>query len=641
MKKVFYYLSMAAIAATLGACSSNDDVDAGENETGTLGQTFLNVRIALSGSDDGTRAATDGGYVNGSGFETTVGSANFLFFNEDGSFLTSGKLPSISSTDQNTGSNIEKKVNATVVLGPTTVKPSTNIYMLTFLNREVTDLIGSTYEEVLEKTTKTDYNVSSNVPNAEMTNSIYYDTDSKLVQANIISSKNFKETASKAKEDTPIDVYVERTVAKASMSITATTAENLAAALSDMPYKDNSGFYFFPLTSKEEKAENATFVPFSLDGTDRNHFAVKVLGWTPNVLNEKGYLMKKINSDTEYKYFKTTTNEDGTTAVAKEAWAIDYWNKATDHRSFWAEDDNYKTGETWQSLKFWSMTKFNGTDLTGTLSAPVSATTYIYENTVTQDSAKYEGGTQHANVPTMLVVGQVGVLESENSTFTPKENLYRYLGAFYTTDTPIKEVEKNFLKKYYYDKNGTKTQIDDDLLSSLTFTFDAMAAVGTVNGETTTKLYNGIYFPVSSIKSGNDDFKIYKDTGASTTAMTINDINNALKANFVKSENGSKDNAIYYYNKGYCFYQVPIEHPVTYSGQTATNGETLASGTIYGVVRNHSYELTLNSITTVGQSVAKTDETIELIPGKDKYYYLGTQINVLAWRNVTNQSVDL
>lgn len=213
MKKVFYYLSMAAIVATLGACSSNDDVDAGENETGTLGQTFLNVRIALSGSDDGTRAATDGGYTNGSNFETTVKTANFLFYNEDGSFLTSGKLTDPKTTSETTGNNIEEKVSATVVLGPTTVKPSTEIKMLTFLNKDITELMNKSYDEVLEATTNVDYNVES-PSNAEMTNSTYYESKSDgsnktytKIQANIIESKDFYDSENAAIDaNAPIDV---------------------------------------------------------------------------------------------------------------------------------------------------------------------------------------------------------------------------------------------------------------------------------------------------------------------------------------------------------------------------------------------------------------------------------------------------
>lgn len=60
----------------------------------------------------------------------------------------------------------------------------------------------------------------------------------------------------------------------------------------------------------------------------------------------------------------------------------------------------------------------------------------------------------------------------------------------------------------------------------------------------------------------------------------------------------------------------------------------------YGVVRNHYYIITINSIKNLGKAVNDPDEVIVPNDEDSKSYYVAAKINVLSWK-VVKQSVDL
>ena len=96
------------------------------------------------------------------------------------------------------------------------------------------------------------------------------------------------------------------------------------------------------------------------------------------------------------------------------------------------------------------------------------------------------------------------------------------------------------------------------------------------------------------------------------------------------------------YVNGYCYYSVPIRHfadsevPLTNSTDINKNSQLGR----YGIVRNHVYNVNINSIKALGKPVI--DNTPE-VPDKpdDKFEFLmDASINVLSWA-VRNQNVDL
>ena len=125
------------------------------------------------------------------------------------------------------------------------------------------------------------------------------------------------------------------------------------------------------------------------------------------------------------------------------------------------------------------------------------------------------------------------------------------------------------------------------------------------------------------------DNKIYEFTGVTPAEVTdgVSKVNNYLK---------SKDNSLYArkYTDGKSYYFVEIEHvAATGSGETATPA-------INGIVRNHIYDLTLNSIAGPGIPVFDpADKNIPQEPEGENLYFLGARVNVLDWR-IVSQGVE-
>lgn len=84
------------------------------------------------------------------------------------------------------------------------------------------------------------------------------------------------------------------------------------------------------------------------------------------------------------------------------------------------------------------------------------------------------------------------------------------------------------------------------------------------------------------------------------------------------------------WKNGYCYYYVDIEHFGTFDGDHLS-----------GLVRNHQYQITVNSISGWGTPVYDpSDPIVPEKPADDEYSYVAATINILKWK-VVNQNVDL
>ncbi len=88
-----------------------------------------------------------------------------------------------------------------------------------------------------------------------------------------------------------------------------------------------------------------------------------------------------------------------------------------------------------------------------------------------------------------------------------------------------------------------------------------------------------------------------------------------------------------FYNNGLMYYSIPIEHLGTQTGESLAEGD-------YGIVRNHWYDITINSISHLGKGITDEEEVIVPDPEAPTYYYVDASINVNSW-NIITQSADL
>ena len=83
------------------------------------------------------------------------------------------------------------------------------------------------------------------------------------------------------------------------------------------------------------------------------------------------------------------------------------------------------------------------------------------------------------------------------------------------------------------------------------------------------------------------------------------------------------------HNQGRTYYYTPIKH----LGKPGSIAE-------YGIVRNHSYQVELNSIKGFGTPVYDPNKKIVPVVPSDDLTYLAAKISVLSWR-VVSSTVDL
>jgi len=156
-------------------------------------------------------------------------------------------------------------------------------------------------------------------------------------------------------------------------------------------------------------------------------------------------------------------------------------------------------------------------------------------------------------------------------------------------------------KGYYYTEEGLNNHIAEILKGkSLKYTQDGVegedwASVLTVTHPEGVEQWEGVI----SVKEG----------------VTVDETTEAEIAKLDK---------VLWWNEGKCYFYVTVDH---FGGKT-------------GVIRNHWYQLTINSVSGLGTPVADPNEEIDPGTIEEEIYYVAAQIQILKWKMVS-QSVDL
>ncbi len=87
------------------------------------------------------------------------------------------------------------------------------------------------------------------------------------------------------------------------------------------------------------------------------------------------------------------------------------------------------------------------------------------------------------------------------------------------------------------------------------------------------------------------------------------------------------------WSSGQAYYYTDIKHLNDFPGVDDTDGK-------YGIVRNHIYDIAINSVSGLGTPVLDPEEVIVPQKPTNDETYLGARINILSWR-VVKQNIDL
>lgn len=246
------------------------------------------------------------------------------------------------------------------------------------------------------------------------------------------------------------------------------------------------------------------------------------------------------------------------------------WNDPGNYRSYWANSPETPgfSNETWNEIQ----------SSTETAEANIfDKKFYVQENTT-------------ATKTSVLITATLCGTDGKPVTFV------RWAGNYYTKDA--------FLNEYVniLNRNGYKVKVSETDTRAVT----AADLVWISAADKKKAPYNALEAYESTVKAAQGVTLIY--TGE-------NDKQPLADAFLCQ-----KENRVWLWEGGKCYYYAPIEH----------------FGAQIGVVRNHIYDLELNSIEGLGTPVVDPDEPIDPEKPVDELFYLSAKINILSWKLVTN-----
>lgn len=575
----------------LGACSSSDDLNDG-GATANEGKSYIAVNIKSVGTAGaGTRAEdyTQGGgtYEDGTENEGAISAVRFFFFNSDGSaYIMKGSGVNYKELNNNTpltGADhlltIEGKTTAMLVIeGETKTAPA---YMVAVVNPQtLSKLEDKAYRESQLRDEFTDKSfvqiTTDGTGNKQyggfvMSNSVYAENGARVCASSV--SGHVEENRDDATNN-PVDIYVERVVAK------ATTTVNTDEGWKKITSGDDEGKYKIKVGKINIDAEH-----------EKDVYAV-VQGWGLADENETAELEKQID----------VTSNNWTSAIL----GIDPWTSPDYHRCFWSSSVPFTPKGGTNPIVNHKFSDFTTQFGTTPLYTCPNTPTYEEYNTQKINEKPYDN-----TLTKVLVAAKLVYYDDDNNSHPADICKYRgmqILGA----DNVLKQVAKDHSEYWTVDPNNASNHI---LLAPTDLEYTRTDFGSNSN---TDKLKSYEVRPVLK-----DGVKVYKKKSDGSGSFEKTDSNNELNALLAQSPvQVRKDGMTYYYT--------PIRH-------LAQNKTEMG---YYGVVRNHSYRITINTISGFGTPVYNPDEIIVPVIPKDTETFLAARINVLSWRVVTS-NVDL
>lgn len=577
----------SALMLTVASCSSSDDISGGtggENAEGSTSYIAVNLKTvanAPTGNARQSRSYDDdkgGQYEDGAGVENVVTSVRFYFFNADGT-------PYILNNTNGQVNYVERTVTVSNGDQSQTVEGISEAVLV--LNGESNvapaSMLTVVNPDINSELLKNGAAIRWSVMRKELKGSKFYDN------AHFMMSNSTYEEAGN-------DLCTTQLTGKTYASSTAATEHPVDVYVERVNAKVNatvaSGSAFETETndvaldgvSMKDK-QKITVGELSLakdDGTsDKKTIFAYVVGWGLASENGMAELFKQID----------------TQKFTDEILGIYPWSTPDYHRSFWSlsvpfggtgadknEPVNYKFSDYTHKLGDAVYTLPN-------TPTEVIDDAHIYDNTLTK----------------FVVAARLAYKDADNS-LKPAE-ICEYKGQEFLGIDNLKNVFLNEISRYYKKvpvADGEPDKYVNLDPSDITFTTDAPSGTQAKDYEVFATL-------------AKPDITLYEQKGGVWNEVTDKSVvYNMLQGTPAEVRKG-----------GMAYYYTTIKH----LGKKGKLGE-------YGIVRNHSYQISLNSIKGFGTPVYDPNKIIvPTVPSDDKTY-LAAKINVLSWR-VVPSTVDL
>lgn len=450
----------SALMMTVMSCSSSDDLNGGGADAND--KSYLAIRINNVGSVAGSRATT-AEYENGTADENHIESVRFYFFNSDGTpyiLKKDGQSTGKNWLEKNSDLNTENKQNPNVSMisnpllvieGNTGASPAVMIAVIN-PNSLDGDKLGDgakTLDDVKRTSIFSQFYATGN-KDFVMSNSVYVANGVEKC-ASIVTG--FVATTADAAKSKPVDLYVERVVAKVQPTI-------------DANYAATDGRKWIKIDGKDA---------MKVGVYGNNDIYAVVDGWGVADENGKAELVKQVN-----------------TAWNDENLGISVWTSPDYHRCFWTSSVAFAagTGAEGNAPVNHSYNDFAArklTDCAYTLpNAPTSVNADPYASTLTK------------------MVLATHLVYKDGADYKPAE-ICQYRGQEYLHIADVKTEVANNFADYYIKKGDTRTKLQP---SDIDFTakadgirdYQVVATLRKLAGDETLQQKTGTTEDASSFK---------------------------------------------------------------------------------------------------------------------------------------------
>lgn len=610
MKKFPLYITMAAVLTGFTACSDSNDVTGGSTTTeGKTSYVAVNI-VNPQGNTAGAKAnafTRVSGYENGTPNEDKISNVRFYFFNSDGSpyLLTNSNPANVnwlsynidSQTQQNDDpTTIESVTNAVLVINGAT--GTTPTYMIAVANPSAINKADQTTtnqpdnllgDGALNRNALTARTMQSRTYSSSdgflMTNSVYGDGGT---YRNATPTEGHVMQSEAAALAAPVQIYVERLAAKVTIS----------------------------------HSSDSKWAQQTINGASCTTYPVGKVGYrnggqTDSV--EVYAVIKGVGLADEQHFGKIFKDMDGY-AVGNnttDILGIDPWNVTAYHRSFWEVTPEFNAlADNPLDYPFNHYTSgfSNGDGTTGVF--------YTMPNTPTTVATPEEAN-RNASPTYRTKVLLAAQLMYQDASGWHNAEICKYRGQNYLGQEAVKTVIANQLRGQISKKDGdTFRNVQPSDIEFITTTSNAYKS----------------YEVIPELIDRNGDFALMSADDANAAVAAGQEVTTYHPNVSSAPVSGDPiDDVFYRYAdkaevraNGDTYYYTTIRH-------LATDPTKLG---YFGVVRNHWYQVSINSLAGFGTPVFDPEQPIVPITPSDENSYMAAQINVLQWR-VVSQSYDI
>lgn len=650
---------MALAVGLLTGCSDDLAPDTPGQETVDHDQVrYLNVAI-VSPKTVGTRAG-DTDFDTGTTDENTIYSMTFAFYDANG--LPTGQIKTLTDEEIQAGQltdgsgSIGKIWKSTI---PVALNQGENLpaYVLCFVNpMDVSGIAGKSLKAIEDLTRDEVVRTVEGKKHFPMSNSMYYgtspqgQTDVRLFATPISTNQLYPSEDAAARDLNVVDIYVERYASrmKLTMQPTAVTANTTAV----------NGY-------------KLTFVPEY---------------WRPNAIDQSIYIIKRYgivegdNKNFNPTYAQLLTNFNDRT----------WWNDAPNFRSYWgcspsyytnkypkvsdditdiAENNDYGVGRAGYPFDqhYFNYNQIQSSEISGgnplQKSVEWDATTgfnnvfYARETTSAAKTWGYgtdlKGYNPLTSLPSVVIVGHYQLEKTGGDTYADvpagqpsfylygrtnnKYNLYFESGIVTAMvkqqNVVLQKKVENGITSYSAYRTTTHFKVEHPSKEVRAIKNSVVAGRHValqLKSEGLPELY---YYDVEQ-----DENNRY----VRITTDNIDKVNSdLLSAGFATK-----------YGEGIAYFNIPVEHLGIYGddGNYLADVKEKTNGNKYdfsrcppgsfGIVRNHTYTIEVSQIK--GLATALRDKTQPIVPPVEEISYeISARLNILSWRIVPTQQVEL